>query len=44
MQPVTGKDMAAQRRDERGQQSAGLANPVGHGGARQVEAFAGVDL
>ena len=44
MQPVAGKHMAAQRCDQRRQQRAGLADPVGHGGAGEVDALAGVDL
>ena len=44
MQPVAGKHMAAQCGDQRRQQGAGLADPVGHGGAGEVDALAGVDL
>jgi hypothetical protein len=44
MQPVAGKHMAAQRGGERRQQGAGLADPVGHGRARQIDALTGIDL
>lgn len=44
MQGATAHDVAGERVDQRFEQRCRASYPVGHGGAREVDAFAGIDL